>query len=108
MNSWIIPEKRWYQLQEAWFSKQTIDTDCKQLDCKLCDLIYFLVAFIVCHIRHSEPDQKLSSHFLIYKIIKQRLELHNIQLDIQGAPDTDIEVMNYTREEVISIARSMI
>ena len=44
--------------------------------------------------------------YLIYK--KQRLELHNIQLDIRGARDTDIELMNYTREEVISIARGII
>ena len=34
----------------------------------------------------------------------QRLELHNIELDIRGARDTDIELMNCTREEVISIA----
>ena len=30
-----------------------IDTDCRQLDCKLCDLIYLLVALIFCHIRRS-------------------------------------------------------
>ena len=30
-----------------------IDTDRRQLDCKLCDLIYLLVALIFCHIRRS-------------------------------------------------------
>ena len=30
-----------------------IDTDCRQLDCKLCDLINLLVALIFCHIRRS-------------------------------------------------------
>ena len=44
-----------------------IDADCKQLDSKLCDLIYSLVALIFCYIPRSEPDQKLSSHFLICK-----------------------------------------
>ena len=30
-----------------------IDTDCNQLDSKLCDLISLLVAFIFCHIRRT-------------------------------------------------------
>ena len=53
-------------------------------------------------------DQKLSSHFLIYIKTVSCLELQNIELDIRGARETDIEFMNYRREEVILIARSMI
>ena len=30
-----------------------IDTDCRQRDSKLCDLIYLLVALIFCHIWRS-------------------------------------------------------
>ena len=30
-----------------------IDADCKQLDSKLCDLIYLLVALVFCHIWRS-------------------------------------------------------
>ena len=30
-----------------------IDTDCRQLDSKLCDLIYLLVALIFCHVWRS-------------------------------------------------------
>ena len=30
-----------------------IDADCRQLDSKLCDLIYLLVALIFCHIWRS-------------------------------------------------------
>ena len=44
-----------------------IDTDCRQLDCKLCDSIYLLVTLIFCHICRNEPNQKLASHFLIYE-----------------------------------------
>ena len=37
-------------------------------------------------------------------LLKQRLQLHNIELDIRGARDTEIEIMNCSRDEVISIA----
>ena len=39
---------------------------------------------------------------------KQRFELHNIEPDIRGARDLEIEFMNCTSEEIISIARSML
>ena len=51
-----------------------------------------------------------SSHFFFYYIIyyrKQPLELHNIELDIRGARNREIEFMNCAREEV-SIPRSVI
>ena len=41
-------------------------------------------------------------------LLKERFELHNIDFVIRGARDTDIEFMNCSREEVLSIARSMI
>ena len=41
--------------------------------------------------------------------VLSRLSLRiNIELDIRGARDADIKFMNCAREEVISIARSMI
>ena len=42
-------------------------------------------------------DQKLSSHFFI---IKTASWVANIELDIRGARDTDIEFMNCMTEEV--------
>ena len=48
---------------------------------------------------------------LIYKnsiLIDENSVLQNIERDIRGARDTDIEFMNCTREEITSIARSMI
>ena len=44
----------------AFVNKQ-IDTDCRQLNWKLCDLIYLLVASIFCHIRRSIGD--FEDHF---------------------------------------------
>ena len=43
-----------------------------------------------------------------FDVMWQHLELHNNELDIRGARDTDMEFMNYTREKVTSIARIMI
>ena len=45
---------------------------------------------------------------ILNKLVVVVVELHNIELDIRGARDRDIEIMNCTIEEVISIARSMI
>ena len=44
-----------------------MDSVCWRLDSKLCDFIYFQVAQMYCHIRRSEPDQKLSSYLMIYE-----------------------------------------
>ena len=60
---------------------------------------------------HSVSDRKSRNFWSIGKRAASsilNLELHNIKLDIRGARNTDIEFMNCTRGEVISIARSII
>ena len=53
----------------------------------------------------NSVDQKLSSHFLVYKNSVLNYITSNLT---RGARDMDIEFMNSTRDEVISIERSMI
>ena len=54
----------------------------------------------------NSVDQKVSSHFLVYKNSVLNYMTSNLT---RGARDMDIEFMNYsTRDEVISVARSMI
>ena len=53
----------------------------------------------------NSVDQKLSSHFLVYKNSVLNYITSNLT---RGARDMDIEFMNCTREEVISVPRSMI
>ena len=60
---------------------------------------------------HNYPelyDTKSSLTNLNSDLLKERFELHNIDFVIRGARDTDIDFMNCSREEVLSIARSMI
>ena len=54
------------------------------------------------------PTENLLAAVTRVDLLKLRLELQNIELDTRDARDTDIELMNFTREEVISIARGMI
>ena len=54
----------------------------------------------------NSVDQKVSSHFLVYKNSVLNYMTSNLT---RGARDMDIEFLNYcTRDEVISVARSMI
>ena len=54
------------------------------------------------------PTENLLAAITRVDLLKLRLELQNIELDTRDTRDTDIELMNFTREEVISIARGMI
>ena len=65
--------KREYQLQ---VNKQ-IDTDCKQFDGKLRDLIYLLVALIFCYIcRSLNACHSLTSFSILLTSEQKKLSLH--------------------------------
>ena len=101
-TSWFIKTASWIAKHRTWHSRRSwyghwihelyerrdninckkydlvnkqIDTDCKQLNSKLCDLIYLLVAMIFCHIWRgvvntyiNQSDRAYYPNYFIHKV----------------------------------------